>query len=124
MVDTLEWGLQNLDGVGSYIDVPLMYHQCSWLLHWCTIGAPPMELALTLEPGITKTSMVFALTLMYGQCTTDGVGSYIGIKIKKTSIILAFALVYHRWGWLLHWSQDYKNIDGVCSYIDVWPMYH
>ena len=118
VVVTLEWGLQNLDGVGSYIDVLSMYHQCSWLLHW--YKCMPWILALTLMYDqcttngvgsyigikITKISMVLALTLMHGQCTTDRVGSYIGIKITKTLIILALTLVYGQ-----------CTTDGVGSYI-------
>jgi len=60
--------------------------------------------------------MVLALTLVYGQCTTDVVGSYIGTQITKTSMVwctidappmeLALTLVpglqKHRWCWLLH----------------------
>jgi len=107
VVVTLEWGLQNLDGVGSYIDVLSMYHQCSWLLHW--YKCMPWISALTLMYDqcttngvgsyigikITKTSIILALTLVYGQCTTDGVGSYIGTNTTKTSMVLALTLVHH-----------------------------
>jgi len=102
MVVTLEWWLQNLNRIGSYIDVRPMYHLCSWLLHWHKFM--PWMSALTLMYS-QCTPIQLALILVYHWCTTDGIGSYTGTTITKTLIVLGLTLV-------CHWCTT----DGIGSY--------
>jgi len=68
--------------------------------------------------------MQLALTLMYHQHTTNGVGWYVGgvgYKIHYgVGSYIDVPPMYHHW----HWGVGYKIYYGVGSYADVQPTYY
>ena len=84
----VHWRTANVPPLAMAVTVAgrLQKHQVSWQLRWCMASVPPLAMAVTLKGGLQKTPGGLAVTLMYGQRTTNSYGIYAGMWVQKDQV--------------------------------------